>query len=191
VSLCCLAGPHHHHHHRHRHYHHHDRHRRRSFAGATNSRDGLRCFGEPAGLDSPAEEAEAEARAVAYPLVWEQPGSGSRRHRALMPHSRCISQLRVHASVAAMRAALLALPPLPMEPRQQRRQQQAGSVDDGEAAAAAAAASAGSSCVAVVEREEARMYLHTIMRRAVEPSLVYAHGWRAGDVCVWDNHAVW
>eukprot|EP00747_Dinoflagellata_sp_TGD_P194314 gnl/TRDRNA2_/TRDRNA2_61593_c0_seq1.p1 gnl/TRDRNA2_/TRDRNA2_61593_c0~~gnl/TRDRNA2_/TRDRNA2_61593_c0_seq1.p1 ORF type:complete len:367 (-),score=54.75 gnl/TRDRNA2_/TRDRNA2_61593_c0_seq1:4-1104(-) len=42
-----------------------------------------------------------------------------------------------------------------------------------------------------VKLKEARMYLHTLMRRAIEPSSVYAHDWKPGDVAVWDNFCVW
>lgn len=45
--------------------------------------------------------------------------------------------------------------------------------------------------VEVIGLEESRAYLHTLMRRAVEPVFVYAHGWRKGDVALWDNLAVW
>lgn len=45
--------------------------------------------------------------------------------------------------------------------------------------------------VEVIPLPEARIWLHTIMRRAVEPSLIYAHGWKSGDFAIWDNLAVW
>ena len=43
----------------------------------------------------------------------------------------------------------------------------------------------------VLGTEEARHYLHGLMRRAVEPQLVYALGWEAGDCGVWNNREVW
>eukprot|EP00746_Dinoflagellata_sp_MGD_P049091 gnl/MRDRNA2_/MRDRNA2_222274_c0_seq1.p1 gnl/MRDRNA2_/MRDRNA2_222274_c0~~gnl/MRDRNA2_/MRDRNA2_222274_c0_seq1.p1 ORF type:complete len:243 (+),score=36.66 gnl/MRDRNA2_/MRDRNA2_222274_c0_seq1:38-730(+) len=45
--------------------------------------------------------------------------------------------------------------------------------------------------VFVVERDQAREYLYTLMRRAAEPELVYAHQWHKGDVGLWDNHVLW
>jgi hypothetical protein len=49
--------------------------------------------------------------------------------------------------------------------------------------AASSGGGAGAAPPLVVEREAARAYLHTLMRRAVEPELVHAHSWRAGEVC--------
>ena len=43
----------------------------------------------------------------------------------------------------------------------------------------------------IMGTEAARSYLHTLMRRAVEPELVYPLGWRPGDCAIWNNHAVW
>ena len=43
----------------------------------------------------------------------------------------------------------------------------------------------------VLGTEEARHHLHGLMRRAVEPQLVYALGWEAGDCGVWNNREVW
>jgi alpha-ketoglutarate-dependent taurine dioxygenase len=43
----------------------------------------------------------------------------------------------------------------------------------------------------VVPLDEARAWLHALTRRAVEPSLVYAHAWAPRDVVLWDNFGVW
>ena len=135
----------------------------RRFALASNSDDGLRCYGEPAELGSEAEEVEAKRGAMVYPLIWEHART---RRRALMPHTRCVEGLDVYADHASMLAALAAV-------------QENG------------APNSESDAPVVVERDAARSYLHTLMRRAIEPALCYPHRWREGDVCCWDNHAVW
>ena len=43
----------------------------------------------------------------------------------------------------------------------------------------------------VLDTDEARSHLHKLMRRAVDPDLVWPLAWRAGDAAVWDNRAVW
>lgn len=37
---------------------------------------------------------------------------------------------------------------------------------------------------------EGRQFLTDLLDRATEPSLIYAHAWRDGDVVVWDNRSV-
>ena len=39
--------------------------------------------------------------------------------------------------------------------------------------------------------DEARLFLEPLMRPAVEPGLVYAHGYRRGDFVLWDNLCLW
>lgn len=120
----------------------------RRFHKAVNSKDGLRCHGDPTAFSAEEETVAAEGR-VSYPLVWRAQGTG---RCSLMPHTRCIDHLEV-------------LPP----PDDVRRGVPG----------------------TVVPREAARSYLHTLMRRAIEPGLILAQQWRPGDIAVWDNHSVW
>ena len=54
-----------------------------------------------------------------------------------------------------------------------------------------AASPDGTTPTTVLDTDAARGYLHGLMRRAIDPELVFALGWRPGDCAIWDNHAVW
>ena len=158
------------------------------FAKLGMSGDGLRCEGDDA-LETALAPHERHGR-LRLPLVWFHPRTG---RAALMPHTRCLERLEVWSSVERAAAAA-----------------EVGTAADADAAAAASAASVAAASAAsanaagaegavsgavsdaeVIDLPAARTYLHTLMRRAAEPSLVHAVDWRPGDCAIWDNHLLW